>query len=215
VSRAQLSGTGLLADDLYLIVHNDRTGRPLLAPRAAGLGLAGALLAELVLRGSISVGPAGITVVDGSAPGEELARRVLRALLAEGEQLAVRVWLLFLAGTAAQDVAGRLARAGYLVPVRSRRPWHAARWVPADPDCAFAPVTRVQAALRAPGRATAGVTLAGLATACGLGSHLAQYLPGNTAEHLRAAVEQLDPRLREVIIQTRAAVDSAVLAHRV
>lgn len=44
-----LRGTGYLADDLYLIAHHERTGRPLLSPRAAGLGLAGALLAELVL----------------------------------------------------------------------------------------------------------------------------------------------------------------------
>jgi hypothetical protein len=43
-------GTGRLADDLYLIAHHELTGRPHLAPRAVGLGLAGALLAELVLR---------------------------------------------------------------------------------------------------------------------------------------------------------------------
>jgi hypothetical protein len=44
-----LAGTGLLADDLYLVAHHERTGRPLLAPRAVGLGLAGSLLADLVL----------------------------------------------------------------------------------------------------------------------------------------------------------------------
>ena len=215
MSGARLTGTGLLADDLFLMAHNDRTGRPLLQPRAAGLGLAGALLAELTLLGNVQLSPGGITVLDLSAPAEELALRVLRLLLAEREQLPVRAWLLFLAGTAARDVAGRLERAGYLVPGRPRRPWHTQRWVPVDADCAFAPVTRVQAALRSPARATAqGVTLAGLANACGLGSHLAQYLPANAAGHLRAAVEQLDPGLREVITQTQAAVDSAVLAHR-
>ena len=44
-----LSGTGLVADDLYLLAHDDRTGRPLLPPRPLGTGLAGALLAELML----------------------------------------------------------------------------------------------------------------------------------------------------------------------
>src|SRR6266704_4142496 len=57
---ARLSGTGRLADDLYLMAHDDRTGKPLLQPRAAGLGLAGALLAELVLAGRIEVEPGGI-----------------------------------------------------------------------------------------------------------------------------------------------------------
>ena len=91
----------------------------------------------------------------------------------------MRAWLQFLAGTAAQDVAGRLERAGYLAPGRTRRPWRAARWVPVDADCAFAPVARVQAALRSPGRATVeGVTLAGLADACGLGCTAGAVLAG-------------------------------------
>ena len=55
VSGARLAGTGLLADDLFLMAHCDRTGKPLLQPRATGLGLAGALLAELTLLGKIRV----------------------------------------------------------------------------------------------------------------------------------------------------------------
>src|SRR5207302_8432860 len=44
-----MSGTGLVADDLYLLAHDDRTGKPLLHPRPLGIGLAGGLLAELIL----------------------------------------------------------------------------------------------------------------------------------------------------------------------
>ncbi len=44
-----LSGTGLVADDLYLLAHDDRTGKALLPLRPLGTGLAGALLAELML----------------------------------------------------------------------------------------------------------------------------------------------------------------------
>ena len=33
---AGLSGTGLVADDLYLLAHDDRTGKPLLPPRPLG-----------------------------------------------------------------------------------------------------------------------------------------------------------------------------------
>jgi transcriptional regulator with XRE-family HTH domain len=52
VAVAALTGTGRLADDLWLLAHHDVTGRPNLHARAAGLGLAGGLLAELVLAGS-------------------------------------------------------------------------------------------------------------------------------------------------------------------
>lgn len=34
---AGLSGTGRLADDLYLLAHDDVTGRAFLQPRALGL----------------------------------------------------------------------------------------------------------------------------------------------------------------------------------
>ena len=62
--RPGLGGTGRVADELYLIGHHEVTGRVHLSPRAAGLGLAGALLAELVLADAIivdagSVVPAG------------------------------------------------------------------------------------------------------------------------------------------------------------
>ena len=52
---AGLSGTGLVADDLYLLAHDDRSGKPLLQPRPLGTGLAGALLAELMLAGCIGL----------------------------------------------------------------------------------------------------------------------------------------------------------------
>jgi Golgi phosphoprotein 3 (GPP34) len=217
VSGAQLSGTGLLADDLYLMAHSDRTGRPHLQPRAIGLGLAGALLAELALLGNIGIWPGGIAVTDPAPPADELAGSVLGVLVSEHQQHPARTWLSFLARTAAGDVARRLERSGYLIQGRAGRlPWRAPRWVPVDADCAFAPVARVQSALRSPGRVTsAEVTLAGLAVACGLGSYLSLYLPPDAGRYLQAAVEQLDPALREVIAQTQAAVDSALLAHRV
>ena len=60
-----------------------------------------------------------------------------------------------------------------------------------------------------------GTALAGLAQACGLGSRLAQFGPAGALRHLDETVRQLNPDLRELISQTQAAVDSAVLSHRV
>ncbi len=211
---ARLSGTGLLADDLYLLAHNDVTGRSYLQPRAAGLGLAGALLAELVLAGKIKIWRDGPVVIDGSPPRDELACATLALL--KSELRPARDWLLFLARSAARHVARRLEDSGYLTRVGSRRPWRDHRWVPVDSDCAFAPVVRVRLALD-PSKTTTieSLTLAGLAVACGLGPRLASYASSGSLRSLEQSVRQLPPDLREVIAQTQAAVDGLLLAQRV
>jgi len=213
---ARLSGTGRLADDLYLLAHHEITGKPHLQPRAVGLGLAGALLAELMLSGNAYLWPDRIAVTDRSPPEEGLARSVLGLLVSEPEQHAPRDWLLFLARTAAEDVARRLEQSGYLTRISSRRPWRGERWVPVDADCAFAPFLRVKSALDSSRPVTAqNAVLAGLAAACGLGRHLALYLPPKAHHRLQEAAQQLHPSLQDLIAQTQAAVDSALLSHRV
>lgn len=213
-ARPGLGGTGRVADELYLIGHHEVTGRVHLSPRAAGLGLAGALLAELVLTGAITVKAGTVIPVGAGWADDELTAAVAAQIAGETPPRPVADWLAFVARTAAADVAGRLASAGYLVPAR-RRPWQAARWRPADPDCAFVPIARLKAALRLdrPGDAPE-ITLAGLAVACGLGPRLALYLPAGARARTGALVSLLAPELREVIAQTQAAVDAAVLAHR-
>jgi hypothetical protein len=211
----QLSGTGLLADDLYLLAHDDATGRPFLQPRAAGLGLAGALLGELVLAGRIGLRAGGIEILSPTPPEDGLARHVLGLALREREWHPVRDWLIFLAVTAEQDVARRLEHAGYLMQASSRLPRRAGRWIPADPDCAFAPLVRVRTALD-PARRTSmtDAALAGLAAACGLGVRILPYGPPGARRLLDQSVLRLDPDLRELVAQTQAAVDGVVLSHR-
>jgi hypothetical protein len=116
-----LSGTGRLADDLYLVAHHEQTGKPHLQPRALGLGLAGTLLAELMLSRSIRLWRGVITAADGILPGDDLARSVLGHVASEREHLPPRDWLLYLARTAAGDVARRLEQSGYLTRVSTWR----------------------------------------------------------------------------------------------
>ena len=212
---AGLDGTGRLADDLYLMAHNDVSGRPYLQPRALGLGLAGALLAELVLAGSIQARPQGLVVISHAPAEEGLARSVLGLVLSERERHAAGEWLQFVSRTAAAGVARRLGESGYLTRVSSRRPWRGERWVPVDSDCAFIPLTRARASLD-PSRpvTAAGAVLVGLAAACGLGPRLLAYAPPGGRRSPEAAAAVLQAGLRYLIAQTRAAVDSAVLAHR-
>jgi hypothetical protein len=209
-----LSGTGQLADDLYLLAHNDISGKPYLQPRAVGIGLAGALLAELMLSASVWIGPDGVAVARSAAPADELAQHVLHLVAQEREPHPVREWLLYIARTAVGDVARRLERSGYLV--RSGGRWRGGRWVPADSDCAFAPLLRVRAALDASRPLTVhGAVLAGLVVACGLGFRLAEYTPPRAGRSVEDATGQLGSELRELIALTQVAIDSALLAHRV
>jgi hypothetical protein len=215
VTGVELTGTGLLADDLWLLAHHDVTGRPFLQPRALGLGLAGALLAELVLSGRIAVRAGLVAVRDQTPARQELADAVVGLLLSEPGPLPVRDWLTVLAATTARAVPARLAAAGYLTRVSTRRPWRADRWQPVDADCAFAPLFRIRAVLD-PGRTATvpGITLAGLALACGLGPRLLPYGPSGARRHLDEAIRRVAPDLRELIAHVQAAVDSAVLSQR-
>src|SRR5262245_59756598 len=124
-----LDGTGWVADDLYLLAHNDVTGRPYIQPRPLGLGLAGGLLAELILAGAVSLSEDLITVIaDLHRRSDGLTHRVLGLLAGEREAHTMRDWLVFLARTAVADVASRLAAAGYLA--RAGGLWRGRRWVP-------------------------------------------------------------------------------------
>jgi hypothetical protein len=208
-----LSGTGRIADDLYLMAHREADGRSYVAPRGLGLGLAGGLLAELMLAGHLSVWNGEIVADSRAAPADGLCREVLGVVAGERERHPVGQWLEFLGRTAAGDVAVRLEAAGYLRRAGGR--WRGGRWVPVDADSAFAPILRVRAALDASRPLTLhGALLAGLADACGLGFRLAPYAPAGPVRPVHLAVAQLSPGLQGLIAQTRASVDSAVLAQR-
>ncbi len=211
-----LAGTGLVADNLYLLGHDERSGRPLLQPRALGTGLAGALLAELMLAGLAGLRQDGAVVITRDTPRDAVARHpLLRRVAAEPWPQPARSWLRFLAATAAQDVALRLAGAGYLRQARRRAPWHRSQWVSVSPDWAFtAPMLLVRSALDPARPLTArAAALTGLAAACGLGFRLQAYQT-QASRPVQDAVARLGPSLRELIAQTQTAVDSAVLSHR-
>jgi Golgi phosphoprotein 3 (GPP34) len=203
-----LGGTGLVADDLYLVAHDDRTGKPLLAPRVAGIGLAGGLLAELLLAGSAGLGPDGAVLAGHTWPAEPLTAHLHSVIAGEARPRPARDWLLYLARTSADDVGSRLERSGFLAWSRSPWvPWRSRR-VPADPDWAFAAVVRA-----ARPQNTHSAVLASLAGACGLGFRFAES--GNplilSPEELSA---MLPPPARELIPAVRSAVAGVVLAHR-
>lgn len=235
-----LAGTGRVGDDLWLVGHDDRTGRPQLPRRHLGLGLAAGLLAELMLGppaltsdgahpaastghqwraagGSICLRHGYVMITGGARraePEESLSGRVRGLIAGEPDPYPVIDWLRLLARTAAQDIAERLAGDGYLARARPMLPWHPPRYVPADSDAAFAAIGRVRAALDPAGPYSAReVTLAGLADATRLNHRLDHDL-SPARDTIGHALALLPPDLYELVRQTRAAVDRIVLAHR-
>jgi hypothetical protein len=213
-AASRLNGTGLIADDLYLLSHDERTGRPRLRARPLGIGLSGALLTELMLGDSIGLDRGGVLVPRRRRPADDLGQRVQAQIAAEGAPRPVRDWLLYLARSAPKDVAGRLERAGYLQHVRGAIPGLSGRLVPVDTSWALAPVLRVRSALDsscAPDPRHA--ILVGLAWASGLSFRIAQSeAAGNRS--LEEPLAYLIPGLRFIITQTQVAVQNSVLPHR-
>ncbi len=209
-----LGGTGLIADDLWLMAHHETSGRPFLGPRPLGVGLAGGLLAELMLSGCVIVGFDGAIVARPLVPHEGLARQVHEQIAGEAERHALPDWLLFFSRAAADGVAHRLERARYLTRAGGRVPWRAPRWVPVDPDWAFAALLRARPAAGPARQVSAhAVMLAGLAAGCGLRFRLDQYLPGS-GHAIEDAVAQLIPDLRKLIAAVQETVDRSVLTQR-
>ena len=217
-----LAGTGRIADDLYLMAHDENTGRPLIGPRLLGTGLAAALLAELMLIGGLVLHNSRVGGVALNSEmvmacraeiADDLARHVHQVVAVEPRLHPVQVWLEFLAWDAARNVAFRLGQAGYLEQAPRRLPWKAARWVPANPDWAYAPLTRACRAA-APGRSfyPGHAVLAGLAEACGLGFRMTGLLPAGGS--VVDATRQLDIQLQNLISVTQTVAGAAVLAHR-
>ena len=204
----------LLADEFYLIAHDDTAGRRRLSPRTAGLGLAGALLGELVFYGRILVHHGRLVVLDRRPPADALAHTTMDQILAEPQAHTVRVWLAFLAEHAADAVGQRLERAGLVTPTRSR--WRRrARYVPVDMSTAAWPEHRLRLHLaRGEPLALTDAVLAGLVCATGLAAQVLWDTPASARHHLAHAIGGLPQPLRELTAHVETAVGAAVLSHR-
>src|SRR5262249_12021636 len=108
-------GTRSIADELFLLAHDDVTGKPRLHPRVTGIGLAGALLAELLLPGLLGIRAGILLPFTDVTPGDSLLRQAFAPIQVERPAKPIRPWLDALAGVAANGVPERLAQAGVLV----------------------------------------------------------------------------------------------------
>ncbi|MGH8823731.1 MAG: GOLPH3/VPS74 family protein [Jiangellaceae bacterium] len=204
-----------LADEFFFIVHDGQTGKLRLHARAAGLGLAGALVGELVLSGNVDVASGTLNLVDSGPPEDDLAYRILRQLRAERQDRSLHTWLAFLAQGAVERVGVRLTRAGQVEPTKSRRllGGTSVRYLPTDLNEAVWPADRLnQLVRRGDPLSFSDAMLAGLVAVTGLTRHVWWEGDTVTLRHVSAALASLPMSLREVLAHTEAAVGDTTLS---
>lgn len=225
------SGWPLLADDLWRVVHSDRSGARRADAHAVGLGLAAALVLELLVAGQIVLDDAGrVRVVRGldralcshtaaRRAGPEVAQReavlpdrcadqLAALMLMEPIPLPVRTWLAALAPTAAEMTAERLLEAGHLV--RRRRLFGQASLVPVDMSVAAWPGVRLLGPLQGREYDQLDVVLLGLCRALRLTGRLFDHQPGDQVKALLRLPDLLLDPLPHVWSQLDAAVNASV-----
>jgi Golgi phosphoprotein 3 (GPP34) len=206
----------LLADEFFLTAH-DAAGGALLSDRVLGLGLASAMLGELVFAGRVTVERGLLGVIDRRPLPEPLGASVLYQLLSEPGRHHVRAWMSYLARTADDSVGRRLAHHGHVRRVQRQRLLRptVVTYQPINLALAASPPVRLQQRLT--GRAPVpdyDVVLAGLILATGLDQTVLQTLNQTTRRHLIGLIGRLSPALRELLANAEAAVGEAVLSGR-
>ncbi|HEY9472751.1 MAG TPA: GPP34 family phosphoprotein [Mycobacteriales bacterium] len=204
-----------LADEFFLLAHNS-TGKPRLSLSSLSLGLAAALLAELILERRIALAGSELRVVDDIPPADALAHTVLNQIMTEPSSHPVRSWLDYLGKDARERVGQRLERAGLVRREASRRPWgKSVRYEPTDVNRTAANWARLSTMLRrAEPMHPLDILLSGLALVSGLDGYLLEDGRGPAHRYMLQIVSTLPPQLRELLNQTEAAVGDAVLSYR-
>jgi len=108
-----------VADDLFLIALDDRTGQHVVEARTLGYGLAGALLIELLLSESVRLFEHRLRPT-GTLPKDSVTHRILDVIESEPGH-GLPAWLKFIEKTAIDDVGKRLQLQGLVRRTESRR----------------------------------------------------------------------------------------------
>jgi hypothetical protein len=216
-----------LADQFFLAAHDHDTGslRTRLHKAGMELGLAGALLCELILERRIDVQQDRIVLVSRAPMQDILAQTVLEDIVTEmhvaKQPHTVRVWLVYLSHSSVTQVRNRLCFTGILSEVPGRRWWGATanKYRAADINQALGPEAAVHSLLthgQASNNSMTAITFAALADACGLLPKLTWWHEQKVGLRRRLGQlrDQLPRPLKELVDQTEAAVGDAVVGRR-
>lgn len=108
----------LLADECWLVAHDDTTGASLLPPRLAGLAAASGLICEMIYCGRLVVAADQLRINDRTPSPDALQHNVITNLIRESHTIAT--WLQYFGRTAEDDLAARLIAQGALEEHQAR-----------------------------------------------------------------------------------------------
>ncbi|MFI5838037.1 MULTISPECIES: GOLPH3/VPS74 family protein [Micromonospora] len=198
-----------LADALFLIGHDEFTGKPHVAVDRLECGLAGAALAELMFEGRIALDNGGIAAVDPRLWQEPLTDLLITEILRREGAHPARLWIRYLRTqlNINERVGTRLVTAGVLRREQGKLIGRQVRWPAIDPNQAASPRVRLTAMLMhsSPAELDPGtLLLASLGEAVGLAAHIfdpqvggrmrdcRRFLPAQLEGLLAAVVGALD-----------------------
>lgn len=202
-----------LADDLLLITLDFQTGKCKLAEPTLGIGMAAALLSELLFSGSVVVVDQQLRLGEYPPPAERLAETLYEQTRNDlyRQDLSIREWLVTHRRLVADLVTDRMIRAGELHREQVKRLGRTSvRLFPTKPVEAFIRVQRLSSYLRTRSEVSAGdALLAALADVLGAGKPLLD-LDDSDREYLANLVPLLPQPLREILEATESAIVAAV-----
>jgi Golgi phosphoprotein 3 GPP34 len=216
-----LGSGAVLADQFYLIAHEDRTGRSRLHPRATGIGLAASLLGELILDNKLRIFAGDLEIVSNQPPRDGLDHAVLDLLIAQPQHRDVRTWLAYLSQDAADRVGQRLERSGAVESVTRRRMLSTQTFYMPNNElqrnaAAWAPMRLANILVRGLDMSISDRVLAGLIAATGLTRHVLWDFEAHRSAFavLPNTVASLPEDLRQLIEVTEASVGSVLAVGR-
>ncbi|WP_188189340.1 GOLPH3/VPS74 family protein [Nonomuraea sp. SYSU D8015] len=210
----------MLADDFFLVAWDTTSsGKPRMHLQGIALGLAGALIAELVLAQRVAVRGVRLGVVDVQGLQDRVADKVLSEIRNSPQHTDVRTWLAYLAQRSIADVSGRLGASGLLqrqTPkvLKRKQP----RYFSTDFSRAMWPATRLRLSLvRCEPLSPQDMALATLMDACDLTDTVLDDPADRRVarQYLTTLMAAMPPPLRDLSRQVRAAVGDAVLTYRI
>lgn len=138
-----------LADSLFLIGHDEFSGKPHGAADRLDCALAGAALAELMFERRIAVENGRVVAIDGRLWQEPLTDLLITEIMRREGAHPIRLWIRYLREhlNICERVGTRLATAGVVRREQGRLLGRSIRWPAVDPNQAATPRVRLTAML--------------------------------------------------------------------
>ena len=206
-----------LADELFLVGHDEYSGKPQIGDTALDTGLAGAVLGELVIPGRVHVGEDTLVVVRDQRPyGERVSDAALAEVLKQREPHPVRAWVEYLRDHARMMVAPRLVQSGLVERVQARSMLkQVTRYKAVDALKAASSQARLRYVLDHPANLDEQTAvLGGLVMATNMDFVLGGATARQTRDGLANMTAQLRPELRALVAGVESAVAQLALSAR-